>query len=164
MRMIKPEDNGRTRRNGTMTGLGIWKRSFSSATNEQLCELEHVILALWASVFTNVNITGVKPNKLWSYFTHSETSDWSVKVTQILLGILAISLEAWEHFWEITQVCQLLGSRAMFSKNTGQIEVHFLEVRGFLGKKLSCKTEVYILAKPHVPRSVWHSDVGHRDQ
>lgn len=47
-----------------MTGLGIWKRSFSSATNEQLCELEHVISPLWASVFTNVNITGVKPNKL----------------------------------------------------------------------------------------------------
>ena len=60
----------------------------------------------------------------------------------------------------------------MFRKNTGQIEVHFLEVRGFLGKKLSRKTQDNVLAKPHVPRSVWHSDVGpgppmhgfHRDQ
>ena len=36
----------------------------SSAVNEQLCDLERVTLCLWASVFTNVKIMGVKLSNL----------------------------------------------------------------------------------------------------
>lgn len=38
--------------------------SSSPATSEQLCDLEHVILPAWASVFANVKITRIKPNYL----------------------------------------------------------------------------------------------------
>lgn len=44
--------------------LGIWKMTVSSAINEQLRDLEQVILCLWASVFTNVKITGIKLSNL----------------------------------------------------------------------------------------------------
>ena len=44
--------------------LGIWKMTVSSATNEQLCDLEQVTLCLWALVLRNVKTTRVNLSNL----------------------------------------------------------------------------------------------------